>query len=320
MNDKSALLTDVHVHLAALPEGDNGCFISPKMLKGPLFKFICWNLGLPVDNPAEANRIYLDKLLKTLGESRHVKQAVVLAMDGVYDKQGDFDAKGTEFLISNKYVLNIAHRYPEILKAGVSINPQRRDALEELERCHQAGAQLVKVLPNSQQFDPANPAYLPFYRALAQYKMPLLSHVGFEFALWGKDQSVGDPAKLRPALEQGVTVIAAHGVSFGVFFYEKYWDTFLGLAREFPHFYWDASALSLPNRARMLLKIRRHPELHPRMVFGTDYPLPSYAYPALLAGKPGAYLRLLRTRNPFDRHVELLRALGISPTPFWGGK
>ena len=35
MTDKN--LIDCHVHLAALPDGDNGCYISPKMLRSPLF-------------------------------------------------------------------------------------------------------------------------------------------------------------------------------------------------------------------------------------------------------------------------------------------
>ena len=72
---------------------------------------------------------------------------------------------------------------------------------------------MVKVLPNTQQFDPANARYRAFYRAMAQRNVPLLSHVGYEFSLIGKDQSVGDPNRLRLPLEEGVTVIAAHACS-----------------------------------------------------------------------------------------------------------
>ena len=39
-------LIDCHVHLAALPEGQNGCYISPHMLKSPLFRFLLWKHGL----------------------------------------------------------------------------------------------------------------------------------------------------------------------------------------------------------------------------------------------------------------------------------
>jgi hypothetical protein len=311
-------IVDVHVHLAALPDGDNGCLISEKMLKGPLFRFLTWRLGLPVHEPARANEIYVQRLVGILKASRYVSQAVILAMDGVYGSDGVLDRESTEFMISNKYVLETARRFPEQLRAGVSINPQRRDALEELERCAAAGAALVKVLPNTQRFDPSEERYRIFYRAMAQRRIPLLSHVGYEFSLWGKDQSVGDPARTRLALEEGVTVIAAHGASFGLFLYEKYWDTLREFVRTYPHFYWDASALSLPNRAGMLLRLRRHPEIAERMVFGTDYPLPCFAYPALLGGRPGGYAELLTIQNPFDRHYRLLEILGLPVRPFGG--
>jgi len=304
-------MIDVHVHLAAFPVEGNGCFMSPKIKTSLLFRFLYKRLGVDPNEPERSNRDYIEKLIRTLQESRHVKQAAILAMDGVYDAQGSLNKEETDFLISNNYVLDTAARYPELFKAGVSINPKRRDAMEELDRCVARGAYLVKMLPNAQAFNPADPAIVPYWKRMAHHKIPLLSHVGFEFSLIGSDQSVGDPIRLIPALESGVTVIAAHGASYGLVFYEKYWQTFQDLVKKYPNFYWDASALSLWNRAGMLLRIRKHPELHQRMVFGTDYPLPSFAFPALLAGKPGAYLELLRIKNPFDRHYRLLELLGL---------
>jgi predicted TIM-barrel fold metal-dependent hydrolase len=79
--------------------------------------------------------------------------------------------------------------------------------------CH---VHLVKVLPNAQQFNPVDSKYRPFYRALVERKLPLLSHVGFELSLIGKDQSVGEPDRLRRALDEGVMVIAAHVCSYGL--------------------------------------------------------------------------------------------------------
>ena len=182
-------LIDCHVHLAALPDGENGCYISPKMLRSPLFRFLLWKHSLPPDKPREANQKYLDDLLTELRESRHVQKAVLLGMDGVYDQNGRLDQAHTDFLISNDYVLKTARAYPNEFLAGVSINPQRRDAVEEVHRCADAGASLVKVLPNAQQFDPADMRYKAFYRTLAERKLPFLSHVGYELSLIGKDQS-----------------------------------------------------------------------------------------------------------------------------------
>ncbi len=114
--------------------------------------------------------------------------------------------------------------------------------------CADAGAVLVKVLPNAQQFNPADLRYKPFYRALAERNLPFLSHVGYEFSLIGKDQSLGDPDRLQLALDEGATVIAAHACSYGLMLYEKFLPTIMRLSKHYPHFYADISALTLPNR------------------------------------------------------------------------
>jgi uncharacterized protein len=305
------ILIDCHVHLAALPDGDNGCYISPKMLRSPLFRYLLWNHQLSPANPQEANRKYLDDLLTELRASHHVQRVVLLGMDGVYDQNGCLNQAHTDFLISNDYVLNIARAYPNEFLAGVSINPQRRDAVEEIHRCADAGAALVKVLPNAQQFNPADLHYKVFYRTLAERKLPFLSHVGYEFSLIGKDQSVGDPDRLRPALEEGATVIAAHACSYGLIIYEKFLPTLRDFVQRYPNFYADISALTLPNRVQMLLHLRRYPEIHERLLFGTDYPLSVFHLAAWGRVALGTLYDIVRTKNRFDRQVSVCRGLGL---------
>ncbi len=281
------------------------------MLKSPLFRFLLWKYQLSLDRPAQTNQKYLDDLLQELRASRYIAQAVLLGMDAVYDQAGHLDQPNTDFLISNDYVLETVKRYPDDFLAGVSINPQRRDAVDEVHRCADAGTALVKVLPNTQQFDPANLDYKPFYRALAERGLPLLSHVGYEFSLIGKDQTMGDPDRLRVPLDEGVTVIAAHACSYGLMVYEKFLQTFQDLARTYPHFYADISALTLINRLRMLLHLRRHPELHNRLLFGTDYPLPVLHLAAW--GRVGfrALRDMVNTKNRFDRQYLVCSSLGV---------
>jgi uncharacterized protein len=309
--EANKVLIDCHVHLAALPDSNNACYISPRLLKSPLFRFMLWKLELSPAHPREANRRYLDHLLSELRASRYVQKAVLLGMDGFYDQTGLLNRQHTEFLISNDYVLKTAQAYPDVFLAGPSINPQREDALEEVHRCADAGAVLVKVLPNAQHFNPADPKYKPFYRTLAQRKLPFLSHVGFEFTLIGKDQSVGDPDRLRTALDEGVTVIAAHACSYGLMLYERFIPTFHDFAKRYPNFYADISALTLPNRLRMLLHLRQHPELHDRLLFGTDYPLSVFHLAAW--GRVGwqPLREMIRTKNRFDRQVLVCQGLGL---------
>src|SRR5512139_869963 len=112
-NAAAKSLIDCHVHLAALPDGENGCHISPKMLKSPLFRFLFWKHGLSVDRPREANEKYLADLLVELRASRHVQKAVLLGMDGHYDSSGALSLEHTDLLVSNDYVLKAARAHPD---------------------------------------------------------------------------------------------------------------------------------------------------------------------------------------------------------------
>jgi predicted TIM-barrel fold metal-dependent hydrolase len=271
-----------------------------------------WKHRLSPARPREANQKYLGDLLSELRASLYVQKAVLLGMDGVYDETGRLNQAQTDFLISNDYVLKTAQAYPNEFLAGTSINPQRCDAVEEVHRCADAGARLIKVLPNAQQFNPADSKYKPFYRALAERKLPFLSHVGYEFSLIGKDQSVGDPDRLRTALDVGITVIAAHACSYGLMLYEKFIPTLHEFAKRYPNFYADISALTLPNRMRMLFHLRRHPELQDRLIFGTDYPLSVFHLAAWGRVGLGSLGNMIRTKNRFDRQVLVCRGLGLN--------
>jgi uncharacterized protein len=308
-NSKS--LIDCHVHLAALPDGNNGCMISSQMLKSPLFRFLLWKHQLSPANPAAANQKYLHDLLDELRASRHVQKAVLLGIDGVYNTDGRLNQQATEFLIGNDYVLKQAQEFPHDFLAGVSINPQRIDAIEELYRCAESGAVLVKVLPNSQQFDPARYQYRQFYQVLATLGLPLLSHIGYEFSLNGKDQSLGDPNRLRTALETGATVIAAHACSHGFLNNKKFFPTLLEFVKYYPNFYADVSALTLPNRLTMLLRLRHHPEIFNRLIFGTDYPLPVLHMPLWGFLDISTIRKTIKSSNRFDRQYLIFQGLGI---------
>lgn len=292
-------MIDAHCHLAALPTPQNGCRLSNRMRQGLLARLISWEQGLPLDDPETTNRLYLERLVAELSRSRRVSGAVLLAMDGVYDADGRLDETRTDFLMSNDAVF--AACKGRRLLPGVSVNPARRDAVDEVERCADLGAALVKVLPNAQAFDPSETRHRPFYRTLARRRLPLLSHVGWEFSLIGHDQSVGNPERLVPALEEGVTVIAAHGCSNGLFLYEKHLPTLRRLAARWPNLFTDLSALTLPNRVGALLRLRRMPELFQRMVFGTDYPLPVFGW-----GRGEG-------DNRFDLQLSTLEAFGVPP-------
>lgn len=281
------------------------------MLASPAAKMVATLEGLPLDRPEEANEKYLARLGAELGSSKRVARAVALGMDGVYDASGRLDESHTEFLISNDWVFESCAKVPQLLP-GASVNPKRRDAIDELERVAAKGAVLNKVLPNAMVFDPGDKALAPVWKKMADLGLPLLSHIGFEFTLIGHDQSVGYPERLIPALEAGVKVIAAHGCSNGIFFTEPHLKTMDAMMRKYPGFYVDLSALTLPNRVGALLRLASQGQWRERFLFGTDYPLPCLSYPAL-AGGLGAFLGAFKAGNRFDRQAAVLDALGMVP-------
>lgn len=141
-------LIDCHVHLAALPEGNNGCIISSNMWKSSLFRFLLWKHHFTPSNPAAANHKYLQDLLRELRASKHVGKAVLLGMDGAYATDVDSTSKPPN---SSLAMISSSSRH-EIFPTTfwrASPSPQRIDAIEELYRCAEAGAVLVKVLPNA---------------------------------------------------------------------------------------------------------------------------------------------------------------------------
>ena len=143
-------LIDCHVHLAALPEGDNGCYISPKMLKSPLFRFLLWKHGLSPDKPRKPTANTWMICLSNCAPPDRCNERSCLGWTACMTMRESSPARrpiSSAMITSYKPLAPIrTSSFP-----GVSINPQRRDAVEEVHRCADAGAALVKVLPNAQQ-------------------------------------------------------------------------------------------------------------------------------------------------------------------------
>ncbi|MEE9614290.1 MAG: amidohydrolase family protein [Thermodesulfobacteriota bacterium] len=309
-------LTDIHIHAPPF-EGPGGPeILRPTPLENLFSAYLKRRLGISSTDP-DPNGTYLKNLARDIRNSESIEKGVVLPMDGVYDAKGELDRERTRFMVSSDTVFDSIKPYPELLP-GASVNPLRKDAIDDLERCAERGAVLVKVLPNTQGFDPSDKSLKPFWKKMADLGLPLLSHSGYEFALPVVDQSFGDPARLLPALEEGVTVVAAHGGSTGILVYEKYTDTVRGLLRGHPNFFLDLSATTLPTRAGMLLGLRDMPEAKGKLLFGSDYPVPAFTFPFIFSMPPGTLLTIRGEKNLFDRLFALFSALGLelSDGPF----
>jgi hypothetical protein len=157
----------------------------------------------------EGDGLIGDRISQSLAQSRFVSRAVLLALDGVVDKDGNLDTNRTEVYVPNEFVAEMAARHTNLL-FGASVNPYRRDALERLEWAKAHGAVLVKWIPPIMGIDPADPRLVAFYKKMVELKLPLLSHTGAEMSFTRATEELGDPEKLRLPLSLGVTVVAAH--------------------------------------------------------------------------------------------------------------
>ena len=312
-------IVDLHVHCAGTGAGESGCFVAPAMRDSFKTRFYVNALGVSIEEIEEKGDAFvLQKISQRLAESETVRSAVVLALDGVVGPDGTLDLERTQVYIPNEFVARETQKYANLF-FGASVNPERADALDRLARVKQQGAVLVKWLPSIQRFDPADPRFAPFYRGLAELGLPLLCHTGEEHSFTSADQSLGDPARLELALQQGVTVIAAHAATTGANGGEPNLKRLLRLMARYPNLYADISSLTQLNKVGHLEEVLRASETRGRLVYGSDFPLTatplvsSYWFPLNLTRKQMSRMQGL---NAWDRDVGIKQALGVPTDVF----
>lgn len=288
-----AKVWDCHAHLVGTGDGGSGIWTNPDMesLRAPLQyaqRLFFLNAGCAHDAPGRVDEALIERMHNLLDGMRPGCKLVLLAFDAHYDERGRRDLARTAFIAPNDYAMTMARRHPRYFEWAASIHPYRADAVEELERCAGAGARAVKWLPAAQGMDPGSSLCDRFYTALARLDLPLLVHAGEERAVHGGDtQHLGNPLRLRRPLEHGVRVIVAHCASLGsdhdldagengpwlasFSLFARLMDE----TRDSGRLYGDISAVTQRNRAGpVLLHLLERSDWQPRLLNGSDYPLP----------------------------------------------
>lgn len=317
---KSSII-DMHVHTAGLGYGESGCFISEEMKGSYKFDYYLSAFGVTrKEIEAQGDQIVVQRIAKTIDEAENVHAAVVLAMDGVINDQGELDKEKTQVYIPNDFVAKETARYPS-LYFGASINPYRKDSLAQLEKVKRQGAKLIKWIPNIQHIDPADKRIIPFYKKMKALGLPLLSHTGQERSFASAIDEYADPKKLELPLSLGVTVIAAHIATTGEIEDESNFHRIMPLFAKYPNLYADISSLTQVNKLGYLNKAIKTPVLKGRLIYGSDYPLvnmilvSAFYFPLNLTFRE--MYEISGIDNPFDRDVALKQALGVSSTVFF---
>ena len=284
---------DSHAHLIGTGDSSSGIFINPRMesVLNPQHyarRLFFLNAGCADDGiGGSVDKAYVRRLLNVMHGMQDGAKMLLFAFDRFHGEDGRRDDDRTPFYVPDGYAQEVAATYPRVFEWVASIHPYRPDAVEALERAKKDGARAVKWLPAAQGIDPASPKCDRFYAAAARLGVPIISHAGLERAVVGGNQEHGNPLRLRRAMEAGVRVVVAHCASMGQ---DRdldqgpdgpLVDSFQLFARlmDDPKYagrlYGDISAMTQINRAGpALARVIERDDWHPRLLNGSDYPLP----------------------------------------------
>ena len=317
-------IVDFHVHVAGLGYGNSGCFINEAMRDNFRFRFYLKAMKTSLEElEKEGDQIVFKHISDAIDESKVVDKAVILALDGVVNEQGELDKAQTQIYVPNEYVYQQTQRYPHLLYAA-SINPYRKDAIARLETAKLQGAVLIKWLPSIMYIDPADPKLVPFYQKMVELNIPLLTHTGMEKSFANAKDELADPHRLALPLSLGVKVIAAHVATTGESEGEDNFARILPMFKQYPNLYGDISSLTQINKLGYVEKILAHPELKGRLIYGTDWPLQFFPLVS-----PWFHLdqlsmsqawRISGMNNQWDRDVALKSAMGLDESVFHSGR
>jgi len=254
---------------------------------------------------------------------------MILAFDKFYGTDGKEDLRQTHFHVSNNYVFQLAKARPDIFVPMISVHPYQDEAPAILEKWHKKGARFVKWLPNSMGIDPADERNDLFYKKMRDLNMILLTHTGDERAVGEIFPEYGNPQRFERALKIGVKVVMAHCASLGSYKIDPVtggkvpgFKIFLEMMEKYDGLlYGEISALTQYNRYKennALMTLLARKDLHPRLVNGSDYPLPginflirtrSLAASGFISKEDREALNLIYSYNPLLFDFVLKRPL-----------
>jgi hypothetical protein len=337
-----ARMWDCHAHLVGTGDSGSGIRFNAKM-ESPLYpmmyaqRLFYLNASCAGALPGKVDATYVERLLALVEGLRPGFKVMLMAFDHCHADDGTPLPAESAFYVPNEYPMAVARRYPKQFEWIASIHPYRRDAVDALRAAAANGARAIKWLPAAMNIDPASKRCLPFYEQLKALDIPVITHGGMERAVHvGDRQRLNNPLALRLPLSMGVRVVVAHCASVGM---DNDTDRSGAPASSFDLFtrlmddpaygktlYGDISAVTQQNRVGpALVRMIEREDWHPRLLNGSDYPLPGVMplfSMSQLAGlgliEPGAapVLAAIREHNPLLFDFVLKRQLRASGKRF----
>jgi mannonate dehydratase len=284
-------------------------------------------------NEQAIDNSYVERLQELVAGMRPGFKAMLYGFDWHLNQQGHAVPEQSIFYIPNAYAKKVTQKFPNSFEWVASIHPYRADCVDALQQVKAEGARAVKWLPSAMGIDPLSKQCQRFYQAAADLNIPIISHTGHENAVQGGDQSLGNPLRMRRALDAGVRVVLAHCASDGEDYdldkgksaqRVKSYELFARLMDESqykPVLYGDISAITLRNHAWVIKPLLKRSEWHGRLLNGSDYPLAAIVplfdldelvSEDLLAAETVPLLQSLLSYNPLLFDFALKRLLNFN--------
>ncbi len=307
---------DIHAHLLS-PNLEFDRFYDKVALL-----FFAKRLGIEDIDDLKKNPFsnYKKLFIQNLRNSKYVQKSVIFPVDPRIDKKGNIIHKDQTVCSDSEDVWDFYKEYKEEIIPFFSINPLRKDALEKIDEYSKRGFKGAKFLQNYWDIDSNNRSFIPYYEKLLEYDLPLVIHTGLEFGMHStKAYESVDMVKLPASM--GVKTIAAHfglniikdirfwrNFSTNPKYYDKSYFKLIKILKTYPTLYADLSAVINPIRSRVLEDLAlNHKDIHHKILFGTDYPVPFSPY---FASSISFKQRkeLSNIKNPLDCYVQTLKA------------
>jgi len=276
---------------------------------------------------------FVDTFIKNIKISKHITKSVLLPVDAKIDTNGLEIDKDKTVCSSNDDVFCEYQKYPEQIIPFFSINPNRCDALNLIDKYANLGFKGAKFLQNYWDININDKKYIPYFEKIKSYNLPIIIHTGSEYSIKSNKQFEQiEVANL--AIEIGCTVVLAH---FGVNvlmenktkylrnnfsfnsqkFGEDYFKT-LDYLEKYPNVYADLAAIIALFRAKIVADLahnRKH--IHHKLLFATDFPVPFsvlFSYHNLSLKQR---LEITKIENPLDRYLAFFQQYFPDNSPIY---
>lgn len=283
-------LIDLHAHLAGRGQG-SACWVHDDLRSRwhPMswVRFESY-LSAARMGSGDQDALFADRLFALTAAMPLDVQTHLLGFDFARDEAGKENRDGSFFHVPDEWIYAQAQRGGEGFRPAPSIHPRDPIALERLRTAAAQGARLIKWLPAAHNIDPASPDHEEFYREVIALDLTLLVHCGDEHAVVTPHGfELGNPLRLRRPLDMGVRIVVAHCATSGTGEdldqpgapRQPNHRLFLRLMddrRYEGHLFGEISTITQVNHYQNgLADLLERTDLHPRLINGSDWPLPA---------------------------------------------